>query len=101
MTTRKTARDRGKNAERWLAKQVNGKRILRKGEKVSDVDTDFAVYEVKEREELGGFLTHAMEQAQNHPGRGDRVGVVALVEKGHKHCFVCLRLEDWLEVTGG
>lgn len=101
MTTKRTARNRGKSAERWLAKQVKGKRILRKGEQVSDVETDFAVYEVKEREHLPVWIIKAMAQAQNHPDRGDRVGVVVLIEKGHRACYTIVKLDDWIEITGG
>lgn len=101
MVSNKTARDRGKNAERWLAKQVGGKRLLRKGEQVADVETDFAIYEVKERTKISDFLLDALRQAEDEAKPKGKTPVFALTELGHKNNLVILRLEEWLEITGG
>lgn len=93
-------RNRGKCAERFIATQVGGKRDLRKGLQISDVRTEYAVYEVKERSKLPEWMNYAMSQAVGDPELGTKIPCVALVENQHKNIYIMVRLKDWQDITG-
>jgi hypothetical protein len=92
--------ERGKQAERYVAKAVGGKRVIEKGISNPDVQTPLADYEVKKRDKLPVLLTNAMAQAvRNADGK---MPAVVLMENGHpRDAIVCIRLQDWTNYFGG
>jgi ectoine hydroxylase-related dioxygenase (phytanoyl-CoA dioxygenase family) len=93
--------ERGKQAERYVAKAVGGKRVIEKGVNNPDVRTSLADYEVKKRDKLPVLLTNAMAQAIRNADN-NKMPVVVLLENGHpRDAIVCIRLQDWIEHFGG
>ena len=80
MTTNKITRRRGKDAERYIARAVKGKRILQQGLNVPDVESNAFVYQVKERERIPQWIILAMVNAQHYAKVKDKTPAVALVE---------------------
>ena len=101
MTTNKIARRRGKDAERYIARAVKGKRILQQGLNVPDVETAAFVYQVKERNHIPQWIILAMVNAQRYAKAKDKTPAVALVELEHRHSYILVTLEDWIDLTGG
>ena len=95
---------RGKDAELRWAKRVRGKRHPISGVEQTDVENDWAAYEVKSR--LPGsfpkWLLGAFRQARGHASRTGKVGAVALEYRipGHSQWFVCVDAETWRDLHG-
>lgn len=93
-------KNRWKRIERAVAKKLGGKRLPINGRgKQADVETPCLAVEVKSRQTLPAWLTHAMSQsaAGCKPGQ---IGLVILHLIGAKHGadMVLLRLDDFMEI---
>jgi len=90
----KKNRQRGKDYERWIAKDLGGRRVGLLG--FEDVLTQKFAIECKERKKLPKFVVNTMEQAENNAPEG-KIPVVCLHElhAPHEKDLVIMYYEDW------
>lgn len=93
-----TDRDRWKRTERRIAAELGGQRVPVTGRSrgdAPDIEHDRFSIEVKERQELPGWLHDAMAQAVA-AATGDRIPVTILHERGQRYrdCYALIRLAD-------
>ncbi len=92
-----------KAVERAIAARMNGKRTSNQGlgSAVPDVETPTYAVEVKERQQLPGWLLSAVTQARRN-ARGGRTPIVVLHQLGARHDddLVVVRLVDFQELWG-
>ena len=90
----KRNRQRGKSYERWLANDLDGRRVGLLG--MEDVLAGKYAIEAKEREKLPKFLTNTMEQAERNCPQG-KTAVVCLHKNAGNHDddMVVMRYKDW------
>lgn len=91
-------RDRWKRTERRIAAELGGQRVPVTGRSrgdAPDIEHDRFSIEVKERQELPGWLRDAMAQAVA-AATGDRIPVTILHERGQRYrdCYAVVRLSD-------
>jgi len=89
-----------KQTERRVAKFLGGEVTERIGRKGVDVETDWLVIEVKERERLPQWIDEALQSARTL-ANGSKLGIVVLHEKGSHDDLVVLGLKDFKQWFGG
>jgi hypothetical protein len=94
-------RRRGKDLERFLAKDLGGRRVGILGQE--DVTTDRFSIECKEREAYPAFLEQSMAQAIRNSLSGDKIPVFILhrLNQGHDTDLVMMRYGDWKNLING
>lgn len=97
------SRDRWKRTERRIAAELGGQRVPVTGRSrgdAPDIEHDRFSIEVKERQELPGWLRDAMAQAVA-AATGDRIPVTILHERGQRYrdCYALIRLSDLVALT--
>ena len=92
-------RRRGKDAERAVARLLNGLRVGILGK--ADVITEQFAIEVKERGKLPALIMKAYQQAQKNTING-KIPIVVLHQLGSRHedDFVMMKLSDFLIFSG-
>ena len=94
-------RQRGNTAERAIAARLGGQRVGQYGGE--DVTTSVFSIEVKSRESVPKWLTHAIEQAEAHAPDGKLpLAVIHTLGQRHDDDLVVLRLsafEEWFGET--
>ena len=93
-------RRRGKDAERAVARLLNGLRVGVCGK--ADVITDNFCIEVKERKILPAFLMKAYNQARKNSAEG-KIPIVVLhqLSSRHEDDVVIIKLSDFFNLTKG
>ena len=88
-----------KAVERWVADKIGGKRIPITGRGKMDIEHEWLSPEVKDRKELPGWFTDAVEQARiNADGKLAVVFLVPRPKPGHKKtAYVVMDLDDFIE----
>lgn len=95
MSLQSRNRERGKEAERTIAKLIGGRRVGILGKE--DIDHPDYTVEVKSRKSFAG--SKFLEQAEKH-NKGDKtaIAIVHVSDKGHKNDIVMMRLKDFLTI---
>ncbi len=89
-----------KRAERRVAAHLGGRRIKAHGDRSADVETDWAVAEVKYRQSLPEWITGALRKARDHAPEG-KLPLLVLVERDHEAELVVMRMSDFKDWFGG
>ena len=93
-------RRRGKEAERWFAKDLGGKRVGILGRE--DIDVDFVSLEIKERKNgrlCPADLRHAYNQAKANSDGKYPIIILHQLYKPHKNSFVYMNCSDFGEMA--
>ena len=93
-------RRRGKEAERAVARLLNGLRVGVCGK--ADVITDSFCIEVKERKKLPSFLIEAYGQAKKNTSEGKiPVLIIHQLNQNHDEDLVTIKLKNFLRLMRG
>lgn len=88
-----------KYAERQVAKKLDGRRILEKGIRTHDVETDWLKVEVKTRQALPQWLTNAALKIRTTE-LDHKLGILVLKGKANRTELVVLHLKDFKDWFG-
>ena len=89
-------RRRGKDFERWLAKDLGGRRIGLLGQE--DVIIDKYRAECKERKKLPMFIKKCMAQAISNCRDAIPIVILHELNSNHNDDLVIMRYADWKEI---
>ena len=91
-------RNRGKALERFIAKDLGGRRVGILGK--ADVELPGMILECKERKRLPRFIAHCFEQVEKYESKLRRGVVLHELGQEHDEDIVMVRLKHFREILG-
>ena len=94
-------RRRGKDLERFIARDAGGIRLGVMGK--VDVLTDRFAIECKEREKFPAIIEHGFGQALRNSLQSKRIPILILhkLNQGHELDLVMMQYQDWKDLING